>query len=263
MGSKWFTGGVVAASNGRIQFDFMFEGVRYRPSIRRPPSEANLRRARERLEDIKRQIELGTFSFAEEFPDYRFLHRVTGTARNRSCSGVFDEFLSHCAARLARGDLASAEKEARSVQGDAGAELRASAVLAEVALRRERFADAVAVTEAAERTIREQHLAPVPDLEFLRGDALARLGRYPEAQAAFEAEIRSFPRNVKAYTRLAIVYGLRHRTLHDVDALLEAMVAARPGRETFELAANTLESMGDAAGARAWRRRALLAHPSH
>jgi hypothetical protein len=58
MGSKWFTGGVVAAPRGRIQFDFMFEGIRYRPSIRRPPSEANLRRARERLDEIKSQIEL-------------------------------------------------------------------------------------------------------------------------------------------------------------------------------------------------------------
>ena len=53
MGTKWFTGGVSAASRVRIQFDFTFEGVRYRPSIQRPPSEANLRRARERLEEIK------------------------------------------------------------------------------------------------------------------------------------------------------------------------------------------------------------------
>lgn len=37
MGSKWFTGGVVAAPRGRIQFDFILNGVRYRPSIRRPP----------------------------------------------------------------------------------------------------------------------------------------------------------------------------------------------------------------------------------
>ena len=64
MSSKWFTGGVVAASRGRIRFDFIFEGIRYRPSIRRPPSEANRRRARERLEDIKRQIKVGTFSLA-------------------------------------------------------------------------------------------------------------------------------------------------------------------------------------------------------
>ena len=107
MGSKWFTGGVVAA-HGRIQFDFMFEGTRYRPSIRRPPSEANLRRARERLYEIKRQIEVGTFSFAEEFPDYRFLRRVSGAARVRSCNEVFDEFLANCEARLARQDMAAA-----------------------------------------------------------------------------------------------------------------------------------------------------------
>src|SRR5436305_12732834 len=50
MGSNWFTGGVVAAPRGRIQFDFTFNGIRYRPSIKRPPSEANLHRARERLE---------------------------------------------------------------------------------------------------------------------------------------------------------------------------------------------------------------------
>lgn len=50
MGSKWFTGGVAAAPRGRIQFDFRLDGVRYRPTIKRPPSETNLRRARERLE---------------------------------------------------------------------------------------------------------------------------------------------------------------------------------------------------------------------
>ncbi len=108
MGSKWFTGGVVAAPGGRIQFDFMFEGTRYRPSIRRPPSEANLRRARERLDEIKRQIEVGTFSFGEDFPDYRFLRRLTGAAKIRLCNEVFDEFLAHCEARLARGDMAAA-----------------------------------------------------------------------------------------------------------------------------------------------------------
>ena len=86
MGSKWFTGGVVAAPRGRIQFDFIHNGVRYRPSIKRPPSEANLRRARERLEVIKHQIRLGTFSFEEEFPDYRLLHRLSGDLKARLCS---------------------------------------------------------------------------------------------------------------------------------------------------------------------------------
>jgi hypothetical protein len=90
MGSKWFTGGVVAAPRGRIQFDFILDGVRYRPTIKRPPSEANLRRARERLEVIKNQIELGTFSFEEEFPDYRFPtpERHVKSATKARVSGV-------------------------------------------------------------------------------------------------------------------------------------------------------------------------------
>jgi integrase len=108
MASKWFTGGVVAASRERIQFDFILDGVRYRPTIKRPPSEANLRRARERLEVIKRQIESGTFSFEEEFPDYRFLRRLSGTSKARLCTDVFDDYLSHCEARLKRDDMAAA-----------------------------------------------------------------------------------------------------------------------------------------------------------
>lgn len=108
MGSKWFTGGVVAAPRGRIQFDFILGGVRYRPTIKRPPSEANLRRARERLEVIKRQIELGIFSFEEEFPKYRYLRRVAGTSKVRLCTDVFDDYLSHCEARYRRDYMASA-----------------------------------------------------------------------------------------------------------------------------------------------------------
>jgi integrase len=108
MGSKWFTGGVVAASRGRIQFDFRLDGVRYRPTIKRPPSEANLRRARERLEVIKRQIEAGTFSFADEFPNYRFLRSLVGVAKVRLCNDVLDEYLGHCEARVRRDDLAAA-----------------------------------------------------------------------------------------------------------------------------------------------------------
>ena len=35
MGSKGFTGGVVAAGRGRIRFDFILDGIRYRPTIKR------------------------------------------------------------------------------------------------------------------------------------------------------------------------------------------------------------------------------------
>jgi integrase len=108
MGTKWFTGGVIAAPRGRIQFDFIFNGIRYRPTIKRPPSEANLRRARERLEAIKQQISFGTFAFEEEFPNYRFLPRLASVSSARLCNDVFDGYLEHCEARLRRNDMAAA-----------------------------------------------------------------------------------------------------------------------------------------------------------
>jgi|SRR3569833_495424 len=86
----------------------MFDGIPYRPSIKRPPSEANLRRAPERLEVIKHQIELGSFSFADEFPDYRFLPRLSSVANVRLCNEVFDDYLANCEARFKRHDLAAA-----------------------------------------------------------------------------------------------------------------------------------------------------------
>lgn len=65
-----------AAGRHRIQFTFKFEGVRYRPTLLITPTEANLRRAREQLAGIKARIAAGTFSFAEEFPDYVHLKTV-------------------------------------------------------------------------------------------------------------------------------------------------------------------------------------------
>ena len=62
MGRRSHTGGVEAAGRERIQFTFTFEGVRYRPTLRRTATEANLRRARALLVGIKERIALGVFS---------------------------------------------------------------------------------------------------------------------------------------------------------------------------------------------------------
>jgi arylsulfatase A-like enzyme len=156
---------------------------------------------------------------------------------------------------LARDDLAGAEREARQVTGEASAQQGAAIVLAEVHGRRAQLPQALALLEDAKRRGAERGLEPVIDLDFLRGDTLARLGRHAEAEAAFNEEIRRYPRNAQAYTRLAIVYGLQRRTRAEVNRLLETMVAASPDPGTCELAAKTLESMGDQVGARAWRRR--------
>lgn len=76
------SGGVRAKGPDRIQFDI--EGVRYRPTVMRVPTETNLRRARKQLEDIKARIAAGQFCFAEEFPDFRDLAKVAKVEGRRT-----------------------------------------------------------------------------------------------------------------------------------------------------------------------------------
>jgi choline-sulfatase len=170
-----------------------------------------------------------------------------------SSPGPSHEILARVA--LARQDLARAESHLAQVQRDAQAEANRILLEAEIAIRRERFDDALARLDAGERAWTTAGRPRPRDLSFLRGDALARLGRHAEAAAAFEREITDHPANVQAYARLAIVYGLLKRTYGDVDRLLERMYQAAPSAATAGLAAETLEIMGDARGARAWRQR--------
>jgi hypothetical protein len=57
---KWvespYRGGIRAKGKGWIQYDFIYEGVRYRPTVDRVPREANQRRARVHLLEIKARI---------------------------------------------------------------------------------------------------------------------------------------------------------------------------------------------------------------
>ena len=95
----------------------------------------------------------------------------------------------------------------------------------------------------------------IEDAQFLRGDALARLARNTEAERAFREEIRLFPENTDAYARLAVLYAVDHRLVKEVYGVLEAMYSASPTPATADLAAKTLESVGDPAGAARWRSR--------
>jgi choline-sulfatase len=156
---------------------------------------------------------------------------------------------------LASNELESAEREAAGVSGSPNLNARGAVLRAEVRLRQNTPADALKILDDAlaklDRAAREQ----IGNAQFLRADALARLNRYAEAEQAFREEIRLFPGNSEAYARLAVLYAVEHRRVREVDALLQAMYAANPRPETSELAAKTLESIGDATGAARWRRR--------
>ena len=110
MGRKSLTGGVCAKGPDRIEFTFRYQGKRYRPTLAREPTEANLRRARVQLAAIKANIKARTFSFLEEFPDYRYQNELDEIKRQHAkqlaCNDVFDAFIAHCKMRMAMTDMA-------------------------------------------------------------------------------------------------------------------------------------------------------------
>ncbi len=88
MGTNWFTDGVVAMPGGRIQFDFVFEGKRYRPSIRRPPSPRSI---------LRQAFEYGYRDQPEKFNPARGLRSARQKKRDRP---VIDPFSMHDAESL-------------------------------------------------------------------------------------------------------------------------------------------------------------------
>ncbi len=184
-------------------------------------------------------LELGEFKEAE----------LNAQLAQRESPGEAHEVLARVA--LARNNLEAAEREARIAT-----EVNRGVILGEIRLRREQPKEALAELDSALALFREKRRPVPPNLQFLRGDALARLHRDAEAEAAFREEIGAFPTNVQAYARLAILYAVEHRLVRDVYGVFESMYAARPTRETALLAAKTLDSMGDVKAAAAWHRRA-------
>lgn len=53
MDRKSITGGVTPAGPSRVQFDFIIDGVRFRPTLPRPPTGSTLERAGKHLARIK------------------------------------------------------------------------------------------------------------------------------------------------------------------------------------------------------------------
>jgi integrase len=99
-------GGIRPKGLRRIQFDFEIDGVRFRPTLPWIPTPANLEQAQKLNARIKAQIEAGTFVFSDVFPKFKGLRKLPGSVSAKSCGEVFDDFLRHEQARVARDDLA-------------------------------------------------------------------------------------------------------------------------------------------------------------
>jgi choline-sulfatase len=128
-------------------------------------------------------------------------------------------------------------------------------LVAEVRARRGDHLGALQAIEEAAARAAEGHQDRVFKLEYVRADALARLSRVAEAEAAYEREIAAFPDHLQAYANLSVLHFVQGRR-EKVGVTLERMVAAAPGPEAYRVAEKTLSAFGDRRAAEAWRRRA-------
>ncbi|HEX7192895.1 MAG TPA: sulfatase-like hydrolase/transferase [Thermoanaerobaculia bacterium] len=153
---------------------------------------------------------------------------------------------------LARKDNRTAENEARAAQDDPYSGIPASVLIARMWSEEGRPADALALIESTAARAQRENAPPVESLQYVRGDALARMQRYPESADAFRAEITMFPHNLEPYSRLAVVTGLMGH-IDESRQVMASMVRANPTKVAREYAAHTLESLGDRAGAAQFR----------
>ena len=153
---------------------------------------------------------------------------------------------------LAKKDARTAENEARAAQEDPYSGIPASVLIARIWSEEGRAAEALALIESTAQRAQRENSPPVEGLQYVRGDALARMQRFPEAAEAFRAEVALFPHDLETYSRLAVVTGLLG-DMNGARQVMESMVRANPTKVAREYAAHTLESLGDRAGAAQFR----------
>ncbi len=156
---------------------------------------------------------------------------------------------------LSRGAAGEAEALARAAVGPHPS---SRLLLAEVLVRRGRPAEALAELEEAGRQARALELPGLRGLDFQRADALARLERVGEAEAAYRRELRAFPDQLLAWANLAALLYAQGRSA-EVEPLLVEMARANPGPRAAEVAAATWNAFGQGSRAAEWRRRAAAA----
>jgi arylsulfatase A-like enzyme/Tfp pilus assembly protein PilF len=145
---------------------------------------------------------------------------------------------------LAEGNLAEAEKEARAALERYPQKRVPRLILARVLHDRRDCAGALAELDLARRPRGGEGTVPFQNLNYLRGDCLARMGRAAEAEQAFREEIKSYPGNAAARAGLAMLYASEGREA-DARGALGALVADVATPEAYFAAIRTYEILGD------------------
>jgi arylsulfatase A-like enzyme/Flp pilus assembly protein TadD len=162
---------------------------------------------------------------------------------------------------LARNDYKTAEHEA-------GLALqyrdRASALLtlARVELAQKQYDLALDHCNRAVAFLESRKGTAVSGLWFTRGDILARMGRYPEAEESFRKEIELFPRDPQPYKNLILLYVTEGRN-DEATKLVFQLIEKSPTPPAYAAVSATLHTIGDENGARYWRAEGLRKFPGN
>ncbi len=163
---------------------------------------------------------------------------------------------------LTEGDLPTAEREARAALAAGGERVTPLLVLAQVEVKQGRLDEAErTVASAAAEVGKQGGDQKVPSLEMVRGDVLARQGRAADAEAAFEAEIASFPTSLRAYSGLALLYAAEGRPDAAVTMLRRLVDDNHGSPAAYAEAVRGLRALGETRGADALLRQAMALHP--
>lgn len=144
---------------------------------------------------------------------------------------------------LAQNEAAQAEIYAAAAQHEDPALPMMPFVRGRVLHAEGRFEEALAAFEEA-AAMASQHERPLRELHWYLGDTLARLDRHADAETQFRKELRAFPRSIRAYSSLAMLYRASNRP-GGVEDTLDALIEASPTPEGYDTAARLWAIAGD------------------
>ena len=156
---------------------------------------------------------------------------------------------------------AAADDARRSLEADPR-RVMSHYTLGIVSQRGGRYEEALAHFERAEQANRLQEGSVVLDLHARMADCLARLGREPEAEKEFQAEIAAIPWSRDGRVGLAMLYRAQGRDA-EARTVLEGLVSSTPqaGADVYFTVAKTFADLGDAPAARDWTARGRARFP--
>ena len=195
-------------------------------------------------------IMLGLADLHREAGDLDRARSLAQAAAAAGAGGVDEEL---AAIALARGDLAEARRQAEAALAGRETARAPLLTLAQIEEARGNPEGALRELDRALEVQRRWGQEPMRNLEALRGDAFARLAREKEAEDAFRAEVRSFPDNIEAWSRLALLYASGNRKA-EFRAALEQMVSSVPGRTGIDAAIRVARVVGDREESARWER---------